>query len=198
MKRLAFVVAAACAHPAPSSPGAGDPVRVELEAAEASESKRQHFEARAHYERAVAAAEQRRDAKAIGYARRAFAETLATWGETEAARTQLEGAVVASPGDPIAWQMLGILRAKLGDTPGAFAALDRSKALAPRAWIPRRDLAVLHWSLGEGRTADPDPAKAAAHRAAALGEYRAMLELDLPDRLREKVQWAIGVLSHPR
>jgi hypothetical protein len=79
--------------------------------------------------------------------------------------------------------MLGIVRHKLGDIPGAFAALERSKALAPRAWIPRRDLAVLHWKIGE--------------RDKALAEYRDMLTLDLPDRLREKVLWAIDQLSKP-
>ena len=70
------------------------------------------------------------------------------------------------------------------DIPGALAALEKSKQLAPRAWIPRRDLAVLHWKLG--------------HRAEALAEYRAMLELDLPARLREKVEWAIQQLSKPQ
>jgi len=198
MKRAILVLLAACSHPSPRGPAARDPVRVEIEAAEAAEAKRQHFAAREHYERAIAAAERRGDASAIGYARREMAETLATWGENDAARTQLEAAVVATPSDAIAWQMLGILRAKAGATAGAFAALEKSKAIAPRAWIPRRDIAVLHWSLGDGRARDPDPAKAAAHRAAALAEYEAMLELELPDRLREKVQWAIGVLSQAR
>ena len=198
---LAFVVAlalSACARPQPQAPKPDDAVKAEIARAEAAEAKREHLVAREHYEKAVAAAEQRRDPASIGFARREFGETLATWGENDEARVQLEASVAAVPTDPIAWQMLGIIRHKHGDIAGAFAALEKSKTLAPRAWIPRRDLAVLHWSRGEGRTADPDPAKAAEHRAAALAEYRAMLELELPARLREKVEWAIAALSKTR
>jgi tetratricopeptide (TPR) repeat protein len=157
-------------------------VKLEIERAEQAEQKREHEVARTHYEAAIALAT---DPRSAAFARREFAETLATWGELEAARDQLEQAVAATPADPIAWQMLGIVRASdaIKDLPGAFAALERSKQLAPHAWIPRRDLAVLHWKLG--------------HRAEALAEYRAMLELDLPQRLRDKVQWAIGELSRP-
>lgn len=195
VKCALLVAAVGCARPAPRAPEPDDTVKAEIAKAEAAEAKREHLVAREHYERAIAAAEQRRDPASIGFARRELGETLATWGENEPARTQLEAAVAAMPGDPVAWQMLGIVRHKLGDIPGAFAALEKSKALAPRAWIPRRDLAVLHWSRGEGRTADPDPVKAAEHRAAALAEYKAMLDLDLPARLREKVEWAIAALS---
>lgn len=195
---ITVVTLASCARSRPAAPRPTDPVRGEIERAEAAEKQREHHVAREHYQAAVAAADRSGSPASIGYARREFAETLATWGETAEARIHLEVAVVAVPVDPIAWQMLGILRHKLGDIPGAFTAFERSKALAPKAWVPRRDLAVLHWSLGDGRTADPDPAKAAEHRAAALAEYRAMLDLELPDRLREKVEWAIGVLSKPR
>lgn len=201
MRRCLLVLAlvAACARSkGTETPTTADVVRVEVDKAEAAEKKREHLVAREHYERAVAEATRIGDPSSIGFATREFGETLATWGENEEARAQLEVSVVHVPQDPIAWQMLGILRHKLGDIPGAFAALEKSKALAPRAWIPRRDLAVLHWSRAEGRTADPDPTKAAEHRAAALAEYQAMLDLDLPDRLREKVEWAIGVLSKQR
>ena len=194
---VALLGLAACAPKGSNAPGnraTRDVVRGEIEAAEDAEKQRKHDVARTHYEAAVGAAH---DPTSAGFAHREYGETLATWGENEAARTQLEASVAAVATDPIAWQMLGILRAKLGDIPGAFTALERSKQLAPRAWIPRRDLAVLHWSRGEGRTADPDPAVAANHRAAALVEYKAMLDLDLPDRLREKVRWAIDVLSRP-
>jgi len=175
--------ASACAGTArPAVHGPSNTVRAEIERAEQAELARQHDVARTHYELAIAHA---KDPQSIGYARREYAETLATWGEIVAARDQLELAVAATPGDPIAWQMLGIVRASdaIRDMGGAFAALERSKALAPRAWIPRRDLAVLHWKLG--------------HRAEALAEYRAMLELELPARLREKVTWAIEQLSKP-
>jgi hypothetical protein len=122
---------------------------------------------------------------------------LITWGEIDSAHGQLDKAVAANPTDPIAWQMLGLVRASDGvrDVAGAFTALERSKQLAPRMWIPRRDLAALHFKLGAGRDADPDPAVATKHRQAALAEYKAMLELELPDRLREKVNWAIRVLT---
>jgi tetratricopeptide (TPR) repeat protein len=192
---------AACAHNPNRPTLAHKPdanVRAEIDAAEAAEGRRDHLVARQHYEAAVAAADASPNQVSRGFAHREFGETLATWGETAEARTHLEASVAAIPEDPIAWQMLGIVRTKLGDLPGAFTALEKSKQLAPRAWIPRRDLAVLHWSLAEGRTASPDPQAAAQHRAAALAEYQAMLDLDLPDRVREKVKWAIDVLSTPR
>lgn len=182
MRRAAlFIVAVgACAHAPARAPG--DPVTTELSRAEAAERARQHDQARIHYERAVASA---KDPASTGLAHREFAETLATWGELEQARTHYEAAVAATPGDPIAWHDLGIVRANvaIGDLPGALFALQRAKALAPTALPPRRDLAVLHWKLG--------------HRAEALAEYREMLQLDLPPRLREKVKWAIDQLQAP-
>lgn len=179
MRAAIVVLLAACSRtPAPKAPI--DAVRADIVRAEDAEKARRHDEARMYYERAVAAA---RDPASIHFAHREYGETLATWGEVEAAKTHLEKAVAAVATDPIAWQMLGIVRRKLGDIPGAVAALETSKRLAPRAWIPRRDLAVLHWSLG--------------HRAEALAEYEAMLDLDLPQRLREKVEWAIHELQKP-
>jgi tetratricopeptide (TPR) repeat protein len=176
--------------------GPSSVVKLEIERAEKAEEARDHDTARTHFERAIASA---KDPQSVGFARREFAETLATWGEIDSARGQLEKAVAATPADPIAWQMLGILRASsaINDLPGAFSALEKSKQLAPRSWIPRRDLAALHFKLGAGRDADPDPAVAARHRAAALAEYQAMLELDLPARLRDKVKWAIDYLTKP-
>jgi tetratricopeptide (TPR) repeat protein len=176
---LAFL---SCAK-TPAVRGPSTEVKAEIVRAEQAEQQRDHDTARRHYERAIAAA---RDPESAAFARREFAETLSTWGELESARGQLEQAVAAWPGDPIAWQMLGIVRASdaVNDLPGAFAALEKSKVLAPRSWIPRRDLAVLHWKVGQ--------------RAEALAEYRAMLDLDLPTRLREKVKWAIDELSKPQ
>jgi tetratricopeptide (TPR) repeat protein len=191
---LALAIALGCAPKSPPPRRPAPEVKAELERAEVAEAERRHDVARTHYERAIAVA---KDSASLGLARREYGETLATWGELDAARTQLERSVAALPADPVAWQMLGIVRHKLGDPDGAIAALEQSKQLAPRAWIPRRDLAAVHWSRGEGRSADPDPAVAARHRAAALVEYKAMLELDLPARLREKVRWAVDVLSRP-
>ena len=177
-----LLVLALCACAKKQVTGPSSTVKLEIERAEQAESKRDHEAARKHYEAAIASAA---DAPSEAFARREFAETLATWGEIESALHQLEKSVAKHDRDAIAWQMLGILRASdtVKDIPGAFAALEKSKALAPRAWIPRRDLAVLHWKLG--------------HRAEALAEYKGMLELDLPDRLREKVKWAIDELSRP-
>lgn len=182
MRHLCLALALCACATRPAVTGPSNAVRAEIDRAERAEEARQHDVARTHYERAIANA---RDPRSIGYARREFAETLATWGELDAAVGQLEKAVAATPGDPIAWQMLGILRANdaIHDIPGAFAALERSKQLAPHAWIPRRDLAVLHWKVGQ--------------RAEALAEYKAMLDLELPPRLREKVTWAIEQLSKP-
>lgn len=182
LRVLCCLALLSCAR-TPAVRGPSSEVMAEIERAEQAELQRDHEVARRHYERAIETA---KDPESVAFARREFAETLAEWGETEAARGQLEKAIAANPGDPIAWQMLGIVRASdaINDIPGAFAALEKSKALAPRSWIPRRDLAVLHWKVGE--------------RAEALAEYRAMLDLDLPSRLREKVKWAIEELSKPQ
>ena len=173
---VAIALVACGGSPAPEKPSPA--VEHEVGRAEDAERARQHDEARRRYQAAITAAH---DPASIGFAHRELGETLATWGEFADSRTHLEAAVAATPDDPIAWQMLGIVRHKLDDIPGAFAALERSKQLAPRSWIPRRDLAVLHWKLG--------------HRAEALAEYQAMLDLDLPERLREKARWAIGELE---
>jgi tetratricopeptide (TPR) repeat protein len=176
---IAFAMLAACSRtPAPTSPT--DVVKADILRAEDAEKARKHDEARRYYEQAIAEAN---DPASKHMAHREYGETLATWGEADAAKLHLEASIAAIDNDPIAWQMLGIVRHKLGDIPGAFAALEKSKALAPTAWIPRRDLAVLHWKLG--------------HREQALAEYKDMLRLDLPDRMREKVEWAIGVLERP-
>ena len=173
----ALCLAAACAHsPAPRGPTAE--VRAEIARAEAAEKARRHDVARAHYERAIAAA---RDPDSTAYARHEYAETLVSWGEAPEARAQLEAAVAAKPGDPGAWHDLGLLRHQAGDEPGAIQALARAEELAPRDVRPRTALAALYWRLGD--------------RTNAAREYRAMLELDLPDRLRAKVEWALAELA---
>jgi Flp pilus assembly protein TadD len=169
-----------CGHPAP--PRAPAPsVRAEIEQAETAERARQHDVARVHYQRAVAAAA---DPQSIGYARRSFAETLASWGEVAEAIVQLEAAVAAQPGDAAAWHDLGILRHHEGDDARALVALRHARDASPDDPRPRIALAALRWSTGD--------------RAGAAVEYRALLELDLPDRLREKVKWALAELAKPR
>jgi tetratricopeptide (TPR) repeat protein len=163
--------------PAPSGPSAQ--VRAEIEQAEAAEQARRHDAAREHYRRAVASA---RDPDSIAFARREYAETLVTWGEYPEAIAQLEGALAARP-SAAAWHDLGLLRNNQGDVRGALAALEQARALAPRDVRPRVALAALRWRTGD--------------RAGATAEYRALLELPLPERLRAKVQWALDELAKP-
>lgn len=179
---LAWLVAAiaACGHAAPAVRGPSTEVRAEVARAEAAEKTRRHDLARQHYERAIALA---RGADDAVYARHEYAETLVSWGEMAAARAQLEAAVVAQPADPGAWHDLGLLRHDAGDDPGAIAALARAEQLAPDDVRPRTALAALYWRRGD--------------KASAAREYRAMLALDLPDRLRAKVEWALGELAKP-
>jgi tetratricopeptide (TPR) repeat protein len=179
MRWLALLLVVACGarQTAPAHP---DPVRTEIERAEDAEKARQHDQAAAHYRAAIAAAT---TPKAQAWAHHEFAETLATWGELDHAIAELEAAAQATPGDPSIWQDLGILRHKRQDDPGAIEALAKAKDLAPRDARPRIALAALYWSTGD--------------RPRALAEYKALLDLDLPDRVREKVRWAIGVLEKP-
>ncbi len=155
-------------------------MRTEIGKAEAAEQARRHEVARVHYQRAVASAQ---DPASIAFARREFAETLISWGEFPEAITQLERALVARPEDAGAWNDLGLLRHNRGDVPGAIAALERARELAPREFRPRVALAALRWKSGD--------------RPGAAAEYRALLDLELPERLRSKVQWALGELAKP-
>lgn len=174
----ALLVVAACAA-TPKRPAApADAVRAEIEQAETAERARQHDVARAHYQRAIAAA---RDPASVAFARREYAETLMSWGEVPEAIAQLEGVVAAAPEHAAAWHDLGILRHHQGDDAGAQAALERAERLAPRDPRPRIALAALRWQRGD--------------RAGAEAEYRALLDLDLPDNVRAKVQWALDQLA---
>jgi Flp pilus assembly protein TadD len=172
-------LAAACAHrPAPVSPAAV--VRAEIDLADAAEKRREHDVARRHYQRAIA---QARDPASIAFARHEYAETLVTWGEAPEARAQLEIAAVASPTDASVWHDLGLLRHHAGDDPAAIAALVRAEQLAPDDVRPRKALAALYWKRGD--------------KANAAREYRALLELDIPERLRIAVQRALAELAKP-
>jgi Flp pilus assembly protein TadD len=176
------VVLVACgrgpAAKAPDAPAAI--VKQEIAAAEEAEKRRRHDVAREHYEKAVAAAH---DPDSIAFARHEFADTLHTWGEDGEALVQLEAAVAAKPDDAGSWNDIGFYRHAKGDNPGAVQALERARMLAPTDVRPRKALAQLRWKLGD--------------RAGAAAEYRAMLELDLPDNLRKAVQWALVELAKP-
>ena len=156
-------------------------VRAEVDQAETAEKARRHDVARGHYQRAVAEA---KDPPSISFARREYAETLISWGELAEAIAQLEGAVAAEPKDAAAWHDLGILRHNQGDDVRALDALEHAKAASPRDPRPRVALAALRWSRGD--------------RAGATAEYKALLELELPDRLRDKVKWALAELAKPK
>ncbi|TMQ13244.1 MAG: tetratricopeptide repeat protein [Deltaproteobacteria bacterium] len=179
MRAIACLALVACAH-APPPRGPVPAVRAEVEQAETAEKARRHDAARTHYQRAIELA---RDPDSIAFARHEYAETLVSWGEAPEARAQLEIAVAAQPGDPGAWHDLGLLRHHAGDDPGAIQALARAEQLAPDDVRPRTALAALYWKRGD--------------RASAAREYRAMLALDLPDRLRARVEWALAELAKP-
>jgi Flp pilus assembly protein TadD len=166
----------ACAHAAPAGPAAA--TRTAVERAEDAELHRDHATARARYEQAVASAP---DAPSAIFARREYASTLEAWGEVPAAIAQLEAIVAVDPHNAPSWHDLGILRHAQGDDPGALVALRTAETLAPSDPRPRIALAALLWSTGD------------THGAAA--EYRALLGLELPDRVRAKVEWALQQLG---
>jgi tetratricopeptide (TPR) repeat protein len=157
-------------------------VRADVERAEVAEKARRHDVARAEYERAIADA---RDPDSIAFARREFAETLGSWGEYEDMIAQLEAAVAARDDDTVAWHDLGLLYFKIrGDAARAIAALARAKQLAPRDVRPRRELAQIYWCTGD--------------RERARAEYEAMLALELSDKQRAAVRWALDRLADPQ
>jgi Flp pilus assembly protein TadD len=179
--RLALLwLTAACAHRAPATTAPALAVRSEIAEAETAEKARRHDLARTHYQRAIDAAH---DPGSIAFARHEYAETLVTWGEAPEARAQLEIAAAASPSDASVWHDLGILRHHASDDRGAIQALTRAEQLAPDDPRPRTALAALYWKRGD--------------KANAAREYRGMLALDLPDRLRAKVEWALVELAKP-
>ena len=190
----ALLLAAVAACGSAQHPAAPD-VRAEVGAAEDAERARQHDVARQKYQQAIADA---KDPASLGFARNRFGETLATWGEYDAAERELEGAVAATPDEPSAWHDLGILREHAGNSRGAIDAFERAKALAPTDWRPRLSLGALHWKLAAAcLRATPDAPACTTDVEAAKAEYRAMLALDLPAKLRSKVEWALDQLASP-
>jgi Flp pilus assembly protein TadD len=146
--------------------------------ADEHERARHHDLARAEYQRAVAAAP---DPISQVYARREYASALAFWGEIAAAVAELDIVVRLAPDDAPSWHDLGILRHQQGDDDGAAIALERARALAPRDPRPRIALAALRWQTGD--------------RAGAAREYRALLALELPSKVRARVEWALAALA---
>jgi tetratricopeptide (TPR) repeat protein len=192
MKRYACALLVACGaaqRPAEPKPD----VRAEVHDAETAERARRHDIARARYEHAVADA---KDADSIAFARGHFGETLATWGEYHDAIVQLEAAVAAMPGDAASWYNLGIVREHEANSRGAQDALEHAEKLAPTDWRPRIALSALHWKLAIACYCATG-ASCAREADAAGAEYRALLEMDIPDRMRAKVKWALDQLARP-
>ncbi|MCB9563646.1 MAG: tetratricopeptide repeat protein [Kofleriaceae bacterium] len=172
----ALLVGCGGAAPRPATPSAA--TRAAVTRAEGHERARRHDLARAEYERAIADAPDR--ASEI-YARLELASQLAFWGEVAGAIDQLEQVLALDPSIARAWHDLGILRHHAGDDAGARAALERAVTLAPEDPRPRIALAALLWQGGDA--------------AAARAQYQALLALDLPDAVRDKVTWAIGAID---
>lgn len=177
---MVFVaLVAACGHPRRPEPS--EATRRQVAAAEALLRHRDYDGARAGYARAIADAP---DAASEAFARRELADMLILVEELAPASHELERVTVLRPDDPRAWHDLGIVRHSLGDNEGAATALGKAKDLAPGDPRPRIALAALFWELGA--------------KDAALREYKELLDLDLPPRLREKVEWAVKELSGAR
>ena len=146
--------------------------------ADRSEAARDHDTARQRYLAAIAAAP---DAASAKFARRDFADTLISWGELDAAIAQLQAITDLDPLSAATWHDLGILREHQGDIAGAVTALRKARELAPVDPRPRLALAAIAWQHGD--------------LTGATTEYRALLTLELPDRVRAKVQWALAQLA---
>lgn len=156
-------------------------VQVEVDRAERAELTRDHAGARHHYEAAVRQAVALGDGASERFARREYAETLITWAELSTAAIQFERIVVLAPQDASSWHDLGLVRNARGQIEAAIAALTTARRLAPRDARPRISLAALHWRRGD--------LEAARH------EYQGLLNLDLAERTRSKVEWAIAQLE---
>jgi Flp pilus assembly protein TadD len=172
------VIALGCGGRA-TTRGPSAQTRATVAAAEEHERARRHDEARAAYERAIAEAP---DRPSEVWARLELASQLAFWGEVAGAITQLEAVVALEPGLARAWHDLGILRHNAGDDGGAKVALERAVALAPDDPRPHIALAALLWNAGD--------------TAGARAQYEALLELELPDEVREQVEWALTQLPN--
>lgn len=173
---LATLAALGCAGRARPRPA--DATLRELAAAEAALRRRDYDAARAGYTRAATAAP---DPTSEAHARRELADFHLLLDERAEAAGELARVTALAPRDARTWHDLGIVRHALGDVDGAAHALGQARALAPADPRPRVALAALLWQRGD--------------RAGAAREYRALLELELPPRLRGKVEWALAELA---
>ena len=167
-----------CALARPTGPAPA--TRAAVTEAEEALGRRDHLAARAAYDHAVATAP---DRASEVFARRERASALLLWDQRADADADLERVTQLAPDDAGGWHDLGIVRHARGDLDGARVALEHARALQPRDPRPRLALAALAWSRGD--------------RVAAAAEYRALAQLELPDRLRAKVEWALAELARP-
>jgi len=170
---------AACHRPRPVEPTTI--TRDRIAAAEGALRRRDYPAALAAYQQAVDDAAARDDRAGEVYARRERASALIMMDDLDGAAADLERVVALRPDDAPAWHDLGIVRHGRGDLDGAAAALRRARALRPHDPRPRIALAALLWKRGD--------------RDGAAREYRALLDLDLPTRLRSRVEWALAQLA---
>ncbi len=173
---MATIALAACAHASATGPSAA--TRAAVTDAENAELRRDHAGARQRYQRAIADAP---DPPSVVCARREYAAALESWGEVSAAIAQLDAVVAVDAENAPSWHDLGILRHAQGDDRGAAVALRNAERFAPDDPRPRIALAALLWRMGD--------------RQGAAGEYRVVLTLEIPQRVREKVQWALKELA---
>ena len=172
-----MVAALACGPKRPAKP---EPSAVDrrIEAAQAHERSRRYDLAEAEYRAAIAAAPTTAERSK---ARRALASALIFWGKYRAAEATLSRLVADSPARVGAWHDLGMLRAKLGDRAGAETALRQSVSLAPRD--PRSRISLAALLVNQRRFLE------------AEAEYRALLDLELPDKIRKAVNKALRLLD---
>lgn len=148
-----------------------------IEQAEDAERARRYDRARDLYARAVAEAP---DDGSRAHAAVTFGRALIFWGEYADAEAELSRAVQLDPALAGAWHDLGMVRHELGNLDGAEDALSAAVDASPRDPRSRIALAALLWKRGNDR--------------AALVQYEALAELELPERVRDKVLWAIDTL----
>lgn len=175
---VGLVAACGGSAPAPVQPEAPAPATQALVTrAEAAEKARRYDLADALYLQARSEAP---DAPSHAVAALAHGRALIFWGEYQRARDALQEATQHGPGDAGAWHDLGMVRHQLGDLPGAEVAFRRAIDASPRDARPRLALAALLW-------------KQRRHHD-ALREYESLAALDLPERVHDRVLWAIDTL----
>jgi Flp pilus assembly protein TadD len=165
-----------CATPPPAVPSTE--LQQLLDRAQQAERKRDYTAARALYEQGVKTAQ---DGRNRAYAEGELASALAFWGFYDEARAAYERAVQADPQLVRAWHDLGILRARSGDLVRAEQALQEAVKRAPRE--PRSRIALAALLMNRHKLDE-----AARH-------YRALLELDIPQRIRKAVKKALQLIA---